>query len=345
MKIFDVASQTQEIASANPKLIVEKEWLTEFDVPVEAIDVLGLEEPIQKYEQLYLVPLFSKITAAELRSMIPNISKSIIIIGLDFPVSEHEKGTEVRSKDGTLIGVMHDSSNVLNIDHHIPLTEMARPISTTPLVTTYVHEHGSMADKDCVIIINHVDADSLLSVLVLTGQVDASDQRFNQAAIDADHTGRKNNIGDLLVALEPKRDLKFSLFCLNKFLRNETLPEEAQLLLKQRLSQRDEAQQLVNDGKLQYMGKGVYLIISENTLRSELFPPAKEDATIFVVATPKAGGWEYKVRAGNAFPTNKRLNEMDIPYFGGRWNAGGTKRQGVVPIDPQTYAQLIADKL
>lgn len=314
------------------------------DLKVEHIEVPGLEEPTQRYGQIYLTPLFSRTDSASLRGMVPRLSSSAVVVGLDFYVAGHEKATELRNAAGMLLGFKYPD-NTLNIDHHAPVLEMAHPISTATLVTSYVREQGAIANHDSALIINHSDADSILSSLLLAGKLDAFDPQFSQAAVDADHTGRKNTIADLLVALESKRDLQFSIYCLNKLLRNEPLPNEAQVLLAERQSQREEALQLIQSGLMQNIGNGVYLIESKQSLRSEFFPPAKEDAAIFVIANPEENGWEYKVRAGNALPPRKRLNEMDIPYFGGRWNAGGTKRQGTVPIAPQTYAQLIAKKL
>lgn len=339
-KLIDQVSPTGQTL-----LLQEQTWSSPTEVPVQMIESTKLSEKIQKFDNIYLVPLFSKVKAEELKAMVPDSNSESTVVGLDFAVEGHEQGNEIRSEREVLLGIKFDN-NVINIDHHIPVDEMARPISTTPLVAGYVREHGPVRDSEGKVIINHTDADSILSSLILAGKLDASDIRFSEAAIAADHTGEENSIADLLVALESKRDLQFSIFCLHQLLNGQSLPQEAQELWDKRKQQRQEVKEMVEQGLMQDMGSGVYLIESDQPLRSEFFPAVAKDAAIFVVAVAlPEGGYEYKVRAGNELPLGKRLNEMGIPHFGGRWNAGGTKRQGAVFIPPKEYAQMVVERL
>lgn len=321
------------------------DWQRPSEVPVQFFESTLSPEKTQRFGCIHLVPLFSKITASELRDLVPQLRPNQLVVGLDFPVSMHATGEEIRDSQGILLGFRYQNGT-LNIDHHIPHDEMARPISTAPLVERYVREHGPVDGSNAAVVVHHVDADSLLSSLLLAGQLSAADPRFSEAAIAADHTGEPNRIADLLVALEPQRNLQLSLFCLHQLLKNRPLPEAAQQLLDQRILQRREVLKMVSDGLLQHVGNGVFLIESSQPLRSEFFPTAAKDAAVFVVAVPlENGNYEYKIRSGNRFPAGKRLNEMAIPHFGGRWNAGGTKRQGPVPTPPLEYAKLVAAKL
>lgn len=54
---------------------------------------------------------------------------------------------------------------------------------------------------DAVLIIDHLDRDSILSSGILLGRL-PPDPRLSEAAITADHTGAENDIADLLQGLD-----------------------------------------------------------------------------------------------------------------------------------------------
>jgi len=64
------------------------------------------------------------------------------------------------------------------------------------------------------------------------------EEKFTKAAISADHTGKKNEIADLLMALDKERDLEYSLTNLKLLLEGKDLDEKAKQLLEKRFKER-----------------------------------------------------------------------------------------------------------
>ena len=52
-----------------------------------------------------------------------------------------------------------------------------------------------------------------------------------------------------------------------------------------------------------------------------------------------------KVRLGMRAPDGFVINTLDLPDFGGRWNAGNTKRHGGTAIPIAEYAEIVREKL
>ncbi len=40
-----------------------------------------------------------------------------------------------------------------------------------------------------------------------------------------------------------------------------------------------------------------------------------------------------------------KLNTLDLPDFGGRWNAGSTRRFGGTSIHPEEYAEILDERM
>ncbi len=76
----------------------------------------------------------------------------------------------------------------------------------------------------------------------------------------------------------------------------------------------------------------VYVGRFEEMLPGELLPALIPEAKVIIlVSSLRAGLKEIKVRAGLKFPIGVSLNMLGLLGYGGRWNAGSTKRCGGTP--------------
>jgi hypothetical protein len=86
----------------------------------------------------------------------------------------------------------------------------------------------------------------------------------------------------------------------------------------------------------------------DDKVAGELLPDLLPDAAVIISASPlDNGGFETKVRLGKAARSGETLYSPKIQqwerHFGGRWNAGSTKRSGGSTIEPVSLAQHLAD--
>ncbi len=286
------------------------------------------ERPITLLEE------FSDITAEELEARFPDGRP---IIACDFGVTGVESGEEIPG------GYRH--GRILSIDHHIPNERMARRISSTTLAIEQARSPEGFP-KDSNVVIHHTDCDSILSSLIARGFLPPED-RFNDAAIAADHTGEENEISDLLGSLMQRRDLEFSLRNLEALLRGTPLDPGAVKALEQRKREREEAAELVASEALRSTGS-VYYVWTKSRPDAALFPALLPDAAVVIVGSPMnkdSGKSVIKMRLGMKAPDGFMLNTLDLPDFGGRWNAGNTKRHGGTAIPIEEYADLVREKL
>lgn len=222
-----------------------------------------------------------------------------------------------------------DGRKVYSYDHHGPDIRMNRQVSSASLAcqqmlrgsAPFSHAFGT-----------HTDADSILSFFILlTGSTDIG---LCESAIAADHTGAENPIADALQAVSELRDLELSFTCLQACLEEKALPDKAVQLLETRLHDRARALKYVREGVIQYAGHGVYVGKFEAIIPGELFPALLPDAKVIVLVSSLSSGFkEIKVRAGLMFPEGHSLNLLGLTGYGGRWNAGSTKRFGGTPSD------------
>lgn len=221
--------------------------------------------------------------------------------------------------------------DLLIIDHHAPVPSLMQHISSAVIATTYVRRHGPL-DDDWVVVINHTDADSLLAALIMTGVL-PPDEEYAEAAIAADHTGAENLIADVLQALEDDRSIATSVAVLFK-------------IVKHRSTARRALRATIAAGQVQWINDVAYLVL-EQRIDAGLVPALLPDAKVIVVASPMEDGpkaWRIRVRLGlNA--QGIALNQLNLPDFGGRWNAGSTTRYGGTDIAPADYARLISDAI
>jgi hypothetical protein len=231
---------------------------------------------------------------------------------------------------------------VINVDHHAPDPRFYRNVSSGNLASQYVREQGP-AD---LVVINHTDCDSVISSALLAGLIPPK-SRYDDAVIAADHTGATNVIADLLQSLDPLRDLDASLRNLRLLEKGKSIEPVAARLIRHRLEERERARKLVEDGTFTRIG-----LVAEATLGpgqrvpGEFLPSLLPDAWAIVSGSPMEGGlWETKIRLGSAAPAGANLFSMGVskaePAFGGRWNAGSTKRHGGSAIAPREVAERL----
>ncbi|MDA2922881.1 hypothetical protein MYX07_06485 [Patescibacteria group bacterium AH-259-L07] len=299
-----------------------------------------MDEKIQIPENISLIPLTAKVTVEMLREQVSSGS----IYALDYQIYGDdyappvEKWSELRSRDGMLLGFHRNG--IINLDHHADHSEMERAFSTTNAIITFVKEHGLVTNTP--ILIHHTDCDSTLSSLILSGALSPDDQ-FGEAAIAADHTGAINEIADLLQALENKRDLQYSAGQLHCLLRGSALNAESQNLLDQRRREREHAKAV----SFKDIGDGVYLGQSNQSVEGAFFPALHPSARIIVYASPykETTRWYVRIRAGQRWPEGASINKLQLPDFGGRWNAGSTGRGCGTSFTPRAYAELVRNRL
>jgi len=142
--------------------------------------------------------------------------------------------------------IMKDEyGTIFNIDHHFRKSEFECAISSTNLAIGYVQKYGSLR-SEVTAVINHIDCDSLLSVLIMLGILQP-DLQYGEAAIAADHTGDEHPLADLLQAIEGERDFLFSINNLFHYLNNESPDIRALKLLEKRAKERKLARQIVEN--------------------------------------------------------------------------------------------------
>jgi hypothetical protein len=239
------------------------------------------------------------------------------------------------------------SGRVVNIDHHAPSARMARTVSSANLAIAQVRRFGAAGPADAVVI-THTDCDSVLSSAIMAGLLPADD-RYGAAAIAADHTGAADAIADLLQALDERRDLLGSLESLARLegRRPEPLAPDVAAALEARQRTRDAAAAAVAAGRIAFTGRVAFAEF-DTIIDGEFFPALLPEAVVVAIACPMpdvAGRRQIKTRLGPAAPPgfslhDLRLHEVD-PVYGGRWNAGSTRRGGGTTMEMRHFVDAL----
>ena len=274
----------------------------------------------QNFGNIYLIELASENNSSEIRALFPG--KKVCVC--DLYVKNSQAGQVGPD------GIMH-YDDLLVIDHHAPIPLMRQNITSTVIANAYVKKNGSLGGDD-PIVINHADADSILSSLIMSGRL-SPEEDYALASIAADHSGEENTISDVLQSLEQDRDLEKSIDVLFK-------------LLEKRYLVRKELKERVESGQFQWLGDIAYIVL-EKRIDAALAPALLPDAKIILVACPHEKGpkaWRIRARLG----INARgiaLNELGLPDAGGRWDAISTGRHGGTDIDPEAYVKMVKKAL
>jgi hypothetical protein len=274
-----------------------------------------------KYGNIHLIEKKLGNTPRELKDAFPN--RKICVCDFYVEGSEHGKLTEN--------GSIH-FDDILIIDHHPALPEMRRHISSTTFANSHVTEHGPL-DNRFAVLINHTDADSILSALIMCGVLKPREE-YNTAAIAADHTGEENIISDLLQALEDDRNLPRSIEVLLR-------------VLEKRLWVRDELKAMVDSHAYNMCGSIPYMILDKKIdagLLPWFFPDADAIVAGWIMPKGSKGKWGIKTRLG-INTDGVALNEMELPDTGGRWDGVSTTRHGGTNTEFEEYVRMVQKKI
>jgi hypothetical protein len=254
------------------------------------------------------------------------------VVACDFAIEGIEKGIKIPG--GYRMG------NVDNVDHHAPGRRMSRRISSTPLAIRYLK---NALYSQYRVKISHTDADSICSAGILARVLQPL-RIFSVAAITADHGGVENPIAILLQALESERDIGLSFRNLKLLLDGRRLETRAQEHVSRHVSLRKKAQTLIKSHFTTY-GRVTYGYLPEK-YESDWFPELLPNAQIIFYMYPskeEPNKNHLKIRLGIKAPKGIYLNELTLPNFGGRWNAGSSERIGPIDSSPVDYALTLND--
>ena len=282
------------------------------------------------YENIYLIEKKSSNTPSELKEAFPG--KKVFIC--DFYIEDSENGKIDEN------GVT-DYCDLFIVDHHAPISYMKKHISSAVIASRYVSANGPL-DDEYVIVVNHTDTDSLLSVLLMSGKIDPNSE-YEQAAIAADHTGEANIISDLLQSSEDGRELKKSIELLLIMVKDPKMVKDLGIM-KERLLIRSELKELVPTFTVN-MNNGIAFKIMDKKIDAGLLPALFPNVKAIMVASPMPDRkWRIRVRLGK-LGKNIELNKLNLPDTGGRWNAISTSRHGGTNTKPEDYLKMLSDKI
>jgi hypothetical protein len=234
---------------------------------------------------------------------------------------------------------------LVNVDHHAPVAQMARAVSSANLALERVRVLGA-APHDAMIVITHTDCDSVLSAAIMAGRL-PPDDRYGAAALAADHTGDVNLIADLLQAVDRRRDFEGSLALLA---RHES-GADVVAALERRMAERALAAQCVREGRVAMTGALAVVRVHES-VDGEFFAPLLPDAMVIAQFKPHDADparFEVKLRLGRAAPAGVTLHALGVsafdPAYGGRWNAGSNRRGGGTAWSVDEYVERLAARV
>lgn len=287
--------------------------------------------------QIYLIDEKNCYAVQDIEQLFPD--QKVMVV--DFAISGIEKYSFVNG--------LYSVGLISNCDHHIPMRQFERVVSSTNLAIDYVNSYGILSEETTVVI-NHIDCDSCLASLILKGILPADD-KFGLAAIAADHTGEANPIADLLNSLQKFRNLEFSVSNLFALLANEELSEKVIAEIEIRENDRKKAEEMVRNAELNFLD-GVYYGTLEKKIDGAFLPALLPDAKVILVFNPLSADptkLEVKARLGFSAPEGVHLNNLGIHEFdsayGGRWNAGSNKRGGGTNLSPLEYVEEVLKRI
>jgi hypothetical protein len=266
-----------------------------------------------------LFPTTSKVTEQDIRALVPEGR----VFACDFYVQGFEDG---HIKDSGIY-----KNDIFNIDHHADVPSMRQMISSGTLAIRHVKTHG--IDNTAPIFINHTDADSILSSLIMAGVLPPDEALFGTAVIAADHTGEQNSIADLLQSLDNKRNYLLSVESLFALLAGDPLNTEAQAELLNRYATRKQAYDIaLNETQITKL-ENIVLIETDQKIAGEMFTQLfQEHLAILLVETIENKAVCKMRLTTKGMECSLNLHDLKLyeilPGWGGRWNAGSNNRAG-----------------
>lgn len=187
-------------------------------------------------------------------------------------------------------GLEAPDHSVINVDHHARIPQMRRYVSSANLALELVKSRGRPDPDRDLVVVNHLDCDSVLTAGLLSGRL-APEARYGDAAIAADHTGQENEIADLLQGMDAhwsrnerpimQDSIEEFFDALRRLERGQEPTDFAAEALDQRRQSRDEARRLVAEEA--FLEKdGIYFARLEEPIEGELFLPLLPDARLIM---------------------------------------------------------------
>lgn len=260
---------------------------------------------------------------------------------------------------------VRNGRRIVNIDHHAPILQFERSISSTNLALLYLQRFGT-ADRKALVVVNHTDADAILSASLVAGvfgmirkpesrtarKLLENLQFLGRVAIIADHTGEVDGVADLLQAHKFERDVEGPLRNLQLFFEGKALLPRAQALLDIRLAERRRAQELVGAGRFKQCGHITYAVLEENVDMAFL-PALLPKAIVILTCIPSRRNPEKHIvryRLGKRGEGLIALNKLGLDLFvdpgcKGRHNAGSNRRYGGSSIPLKAYLIGINERI
>lgn len=311
------------------------------------------------------------VSAPDLFSSFPHSR----ILVLDFAIGDGQKESGfIFDKQGRFLATQYDygSRVLLNIDHHNDQASKTENFSTTHQVISAVDE-GQLdpVNQDQIALVNHDDADSILSLLLSThGEVPSSiNEMFAEAAKAADHTGESHRLVNLVDSFYRSFDLTNLVPLINAMLYEEELqfPNDK---TRAKFEKYEEQPRIITDYISSVLrnepsphGSGFY---DQETKILGLSPHDKSIDTsrvlpitlklnlpvsiifTYAIADEATNWWKISLRSGAHFPMDLTLEEMARQLkleqfgYGGRRNAGGMGRfRGERTISPPELLDLL----
>ncbi len=313
----------------------------------EAVHRLGFEalrpytdqlESALSATSISFYPQVNIITSSDLRRAYPQGPLCVC----DFHVEGIEGGAELAygfEKDGILV-----------IDHHAPVERFARPISSGNLAAIYRDLVGEPISPHVPVIINHLDVDSFVSALIMTGTLPPHPV-LEQTVLDADHFCVDGNpFIDLLQSCQSTERLAFAARNVSHLIAGKELDPEALEMLRARAAERDRASQLVQSGLIRREGAVAWGELTV-PLESDIVLSVMNEAAIILLFSPNprdSERWIVRSRLGVSAPKGLKLFDLDLnqldPNWGGRWNAGSNARAGGSTVAPKDYVEFVNKK-
>lgn len=297
---------------------------------------------------IQIIPLQATNTLTHLREVVG--TKPILVA--DFYIEG------AKSWEETSCGLLSPDGSVLNVDHHADLPSMRRAVSSANLALECVRSRPPGRFE--AVIINHLDCDSVLSAGILSGRLEPED-RYGEAALAADHTGKENAIADLLQGLDAHwsrngrpldpHALEYFLESLRRLEDGHLLETFAREAFSHRQRSRERAAELVESGRFE-IRQGVALAVIDEPVEGELFLPLLAESSVIAMMNPLPADrtrFQVKVRLNLRAPAGLSLQRLRIHEFdgsfGGRWNAGSNRRGGGTDLSPERYLDELTERL
>jgi hypothetical protein len=297
----------------------------------------------QNYQEnpFVLIDETTEVTLADCKELMKKYGARVLVL-CDVAVVGIESFGELRD-----YGFLYEfeGGTLINIDHHAPVLEFERHISSTNLALRYIRVHGTVV-PDVLVMINHTDYDAIVSASLVKGVLgqismpqcvlaeEAIDSLafFGEAAIAADHTGESNMLADLLQAQKFERDVECSLKSLQVFLTNGQLSPKVRSLLEEREAERELARKLVESGAFRQCGWVTYARLEKHVdmaFLPALLPEAHVIMT-YIASKRQPGRFIVRLRLGKMGAGKIILNKLGIDGIDDRWhgrfNAGSNRR-------------------